>query len=63
MVKKWIQKMGMKAGALHKMLGVPMDKPIPMAKMAKAIKSTNTRLRKMAILAKTLKKISKKRKK
>jgi hypothetical protein len=44
----------MKKGALHKELGVPMGKKIPAKKMAKAEHSSNPRMRKQAVLAKTL---------
>lgn len=49
-----------KPGALHKDLGVPMDKKIPAKKMEKAMHSTNPVVKKRAVLANTLKKISKK---
>ena len=61
--KKWISKMGMKEGALHKMMGIPMDKKIPAKKMAKAAKSGSKLMKKRVVLAKTLKKLSKKKKK
>lgn len=34
--KKFIQKMGMKKGALHKMLGIPQDKKIGIEKIRSA---------------------------
>jgi len=37
-MKKWIQKMHMKKGALHKELGVSEDKKIPKAKLKAAAK-------------------------
>lgn len=37
MVKKWIQKIRMKKGALHKSLGVPKDKKIPVSLLNKII--------------------------
>lgn len=55
MAKKFIQKMHMKKGALHKELHVPQGKKIPAAKLAKAAHSKNPTLRKRAVLAKTLK--------
>ena len=52
---KFIQKMHMKKGALHKELGVPEGKKIPAKKLAKAEHSKNPKLRKRAVLAETLK--------
>lgn len=51
---KWIQRIGMKKGALHKQMGVPAGKKIPAAKLAKAAKAGGT-LGKRARLAETLK--------
>lgn len=56
----WISKMHMKKGALHKELGVPEGKKIPTKKLAKAEHSKNPLERKRAVLAKTLKGLSKK---
>lgn len=53
--KKFIQKMHMKKGALHRQLGVPQDKKIPEAKLERAEHSKNPTLRKRAVLAETLK--------
>lgn len=55
----WIQKMGMKKGALHKELGVPTDKKIPAKKLKKAEHSKNPLMRKRAHLAETLGKLRK----
>jgi hypothetical protein len=56
MAKKWIQKMGMKKGALHQALGVPQGKKIPAGKMA--VKPGDSALMKRRKnLAKTLKKL------
>jgi hypothetical protein len=52
--KKFIQKMHMKKGALHKELGVPMGKKIPEKKLEKAEHSKNPTTRKRAVLAETL---------
>jgi hypothetical protein len=52
--KKWIQKMHMKKGALHKELGVPKGKKIPIKKLEKATRSNNPLEAKRANLAKTL---------
>lgn len=52
--EKWIQKMHMKKGALHKELKVPMDKKIPAKKLEKATHSKNPKEAKRANLAKTL---------
>lgn len=59
MAGNWIQKIGMKKGALHKDLNVPQDKKIPQKKLDKALKSSNTTLKKRAVLAKTLEKLHK----
>ena len=58
--KKWIQKAISKPGALHKQLGVPEGKKIPSKKLA-VKPGMSPKLKKRIILAKTLKKISKKR--
>lgn len=55
MAEKWIQKMHMKKGALHKDLGVPEGKKIPEKKLEKAEHSKNPTVRKRAHLAETLK--------
>jgi hypothetical protein len=52
--KKWIQAMHMKKGALHRELGVPEGRKIPAKKLAKAAKSSNPKLAKRAVLARTL---------
>lgn len=59
MSKKWIQKIGMKKGALHKELKVPMDKKIPNKKLAAAAKKKGIE-GKRARLAQTLKSFKKK---
>lgn len=51
----WIQDAIKKPGSLHKALGVPADKKIPMNKIEKAEHSKNPLLRKRANLAETLK--------
>ena len=61
MAEKWIQKMHMKKGALHKALKVPIEKKIPEKKLEKAEHSINPSLRKKAILAETLSKLRKKK--
>lgn len=58
---KWISKAIKKPGALKKELGVPEDKKIPAKKLKKAEHSKNPTERKRAVLAETLKKISKKK--
>lgn len=60
--EKWIQKMHMKKGALHKDLGVPADKKIPEKKLAKAAKAGG-KLGKRARLAETLEGLSHKKSK
>ncbi len=54
--KKWIQKAlpASSKGKLHRELGVPEGKKIPAKKMKKALKSENPRMRKQAVLARTL---------
>lgn len=54
MSNKWIKKAIKHPGALHKELGVPMDKKIPKDKINKAAKSDNPKLAKRANFAKTL---------
>ena len=48
-------------GKLHRALKVPVGKKIPEAKLAKAEKSKNPRIRKEAALAETLKGLRKKK--
>ena len=50
----WIKGAIKHPGALHKELGVPQGKKIPQAKLEKAEKSSNPKLRKRANLAETL---------
>ena len=57
--EKWIGKIGMKKGALHKQLHVPQDKKIPADKLAAAAKKGG-KLGKRARLAQTLGKLKKK---
>lgn len=61
MAKKWIQEAikPEKKGALHKALGVPQGKKIPLAKLEKAEHSKNPTLKKRAVLAETLKGLKK----
>lgn len=56
--RKWIQDTHMEKGALHEALSIPQDKKIPMKAINKATHSQNPTLKKEAVLAKTLKKIS-----
>ena len=56
MSEKWIGKMKMKKGALHRELGVPEDKKIPSKKLERAEHSKNPKEKKRAVLAKTLEK-------
>lgn len=58
--KKWIQGAIKKPGALHKSLGIPQGKKIPVSKLKKAERSKNPTTRKRAVLAETLKKMHKK---
>ena len=59
--KKWIQGAIKRPGALRKKLGVKPGKKITTAQLNKASKSSNPRTRRQANLAKTLKKMSGKR--
>lgn len=59
--EKWIQKMHMKKGALHESLHVKEGKKIPESKLKKAENSKNPKERKRAVLAETLKNLSKAR--
>lgn len=59
MAEKFIQKMHMKKGALHRALGVPVGEKIPAKKMAKAAKSKSPLMKKRVALAKTLSKLHK----
>ena len=59
MAEKWISKMHMKKGALHKALHVPEGKKIPEKKLKKAEHSKSPLMRKRATLAETFKKVNK----
>ena len=59
--KNWIPKAIKRPGALRRKLKVPPGKKITAAQLRKASKSKNPRTRRQANLAKTLKKISRKR--
>lgn len=59
---KWISSAIKKKGALHKELGVPMDKKIPKNKLEKATHSKNPLVKKRANLANTLRKLKNKNK-
>lgn len=61
MAEKWIQKAVGKPGALHKELGVPDNKKIPMKKLEGAAKKQGV-LGKRARLAETLEGFHKKKK-
>jgi len=56
--KKWIQGAIKKPGALHKQLGVPANKSIPVAKLRKAA-TKGGKLGRRARLALTLRKLKK----
>lgn len=55
MVEKFIKKAIKHPGALHKQLHVPKGKKIPEKKLEKAEHSKNPKLKRRAILARTLK--------
>ena len=50
----WIAGATKNKGGLHRSLGVPAGQKIPAKKLAKAAKSSSPRVRKQAMLAKTL---------
>lgn len=55
MNKNWIKDATKEKGALHKALGVPVDKKISNRNLDKALHSKSMKVRKEANLAKTLK--------
>lgn len=57
MAKHWIHKAIKHPGGLHRALHVPQGQKIPAKKLAKAKHSSNPRIRKMAALAGTLKRM------
>ena len=59
MSKNWIAGAISHPGALHKSLGVPQGKNIPVKKIDKAANSSNATLAKRARLALTLRKMNK----
>lgn len=59
MAEKWIQKAIKKPGALRKSLHVKKGEKIPEEKLKKAEHSKNSKTRKRAVLAETLKKMHK----
>lgn len=56
----WIKKAIKRPGQLHKDLGVPQGEKIPASKLQAALNSSNPKVRRRAILAKTLGKMTKK---
>jgi len=62
MPKNWIKGAVEHPGALRKALHVKKGEDIPAAKLKKAADSSNPTMRKRAILAETLSKMSKKKK-
>lgn len=61
MADKFIKEAIKKPGALRKALKVKKGQKIPAKKLAKAAHSKNPKMRKRAVLAKTLRKISKRK--
>ena len=57
LAKKFIQKMHMKKGALHKALGVPADKPIPASKLQPK-PGDSPKMKRRKALARTLRKMN-----
>lgn len=55
MNKDWIKDAIKEKGALHKALGIPVDKKIPSKRLDKALHSKDMTIKKQANLAKTLK--------
>ena len=62
MIKKWIQAMHLKKGALHRQLGVKTSQNIPSSKISAASEKGGT-LGRRARLAKTLIKLARRKKK
>lgn len=52
--KMFIQSATENKGGLHRSLGIPMDKKIPIKKIKKAEHSKNPKIKKQAVLAETL---------
>jgi hypothetical protein len=52
---KWMQKLHLHKGALHRALGVPEGKPIPAGKLNQAAKSSDEHIARMARLAEVFK--------
>lgn len=63
MAQNWIKDAIQKPGALRESLGIKKEKDIPASKLEKAKESKNPITRKRAVLAETLAKLAKKRKK
>lgn len=61
--KNWIKGAIKKPGALRRSLKAKKGKRIPAKRLAKAAKSKNLTLKKRAVLAKTLRKLRKRKKK
>jgi hypothetical protein len=61
--KKWIQGAIKHKGALRKELGVKKGKDIPQSKLKSAEHSSNSKIRKQAVLAETLRGLHKGKKK
>jgi len=53
--EKWIQKAVKHPGGLHRALHVPADEPIPAGKLERATHSSDPKIKKQAVLARTLK--------
>lgn len=61
---KWMQQaFSRNKGALHRQLGIPENKTIPMSTLLRAAKSKNKLLKKRAIAAMIARRIASKRKK
>ena len=52
--EKWIQGAIRHKGALHRELDVPQGTRIPQSRLTKALHSNNPKMRKQAVLARTL---------
>lgn len=59
--RNWIRKATKNKGGLHRSLGIPEGQKIPESRLREAERSKNPRVRKQARLARTLKKLRRRR--
>lgn len=50
---KWMSKLRLRKGALHRALGVPLWQKIPASKLDQGLRSSDKRVRREAVLART----------